>query len=100
VLPDLIQQKIIDYEIALKPHKPVRTYTVRDGASGGMELEALRELILRRAHDPRIIDYYSDNDTKDQKVIREAGWNISESFDPNHVVKLFDRKLKKYNIGS
>jgi hypothetical protein len=85
--------KILDFEIIRRAKNgDPGNY---DGSSNGMEVEALTHIIARLKSDTRIVGYVHDNDSKASKAIRDAGWNIREYFDPNHISISYERKWRK-----
>jgi hypothetical protein len=56
--------------------------------------------IQRWKEDPRIVGYVHDQDAKATKAIRDAGWQIREYIDLNHLVNSnFARLFESYNCG-
>jgi hypothetical protein len=93
VLIDTRIKKIVDFEILQKSKgKMPGNYT---GSSNGMEVEALRRLILRWRTNPLVVGCVHDSDSKASKAIRDARWQIDQFYDPNHISKSFDRKWAK-----
>ena len=89
---DASSKKVVDFEIVVK--KSGRIEGDYDGPSNGMEREALTRMIPRWKHDTRVAGYCHDNDGKTRRTIREAGWQVEEYLDRNHIMHSFD---KKYN---
>jgi hypothetical protein len=63
-----------------------------------MEVEGLRLLLPGLMCHPEIVGYCHDNDAKTSKLIRLSGWGITESLDPGHAMKSFERILGKYSL--
>jgi hypothetical protein len=93
VFVDMRLNKIVDFEIIRKTNG--KCYGDYSGSSNGMEVEALRRLILRWKNNANVTGYVHDSDSMASKAIREAEWRIDEFFDPNHISKSFDRKWAK-----
>lgn len=89
---DAASRKIVDFEIVVKRAGRIEGNYV--GPSNGMEREALTRMIPRWKHETRVVGYCHDNDGKTRRVIRDAGWDIEEYLDRNHIMHSFD---KKYN---
>jgi hypothetical protein len=90
--------KIIDYEVVRQPKRGVRGNW--EGSSQGMEVQGLKAIISRLKNNPNIAGYVHDNDSAASKAIRDAQWNITEYFDPNHVSKCYDRRWDKAPKGA
>jgi hypothetical protein len=89
VLVDSRTRRIVDFEIVTKANGFVPGNY--DGSSNGMEIAGLKVIIERWKKDTRVIGCVHDNDSKATKAIRDAGWNIEQYYDPNHVSKSFKR---------
>jgi hypothetical protein len=90
ILIDCGQKRIVDFEIVIKSKGGVAGND--RGSSNGMELEGLRNIIGRWKGDPKVKGCVHDNDSKATEAIREADWQIEQMYDPNHVVKQFERR--------
>jgi hypothetical protein len=95
ILIDCGQKRIVDFEIVLKS-KPgvVGGY---DGSSNGMELFGVQKIIQRWKGDPKVRGCVHDNDSKATKAIADADWHIEQMYDPNHIVKQFERRWNSCN---
>ena len=91
---DSSSKKVVDFEVVVK--KSARNGGDYTGPSNGMEREALRRLIPRWVEDPRVIGYCHDNDGKTRKTIKDAGWEIEEFLDKNHVMHSFDKAYNNF----
>lgn len=88
--------KVVDFEIVVKQSD--RIEGEYDEPSKGMEREAVNRMIPRWKHETCLIGYCHDNDRKTRRTIREAGWQVEEYLDCNHIMHSFDKKysdLKK-----
>jgi hypothetical protein len=93
VIIKYMTKKIVDYEIIQKANRGrPENYA---GSSSGIEVEALRRLITRWKRNPKVVGYVHDCDSKASCALREAGWDIQEFFDPNHLREAYDRKWAK-----
>jgi hypothetical protein len=90
VFVDCRTKKIVDFKIMQKLKSGLAQNF--HGFENGMELAALRELIRRWKDDPIVIGCVHDCDAKASKAIRDAGWNVTEYYDLNRIVKAFDRR--------
>lgn len=91
---DSEKRKIVDFEIVVKRSGRIEgNYT---GPSNGMEREALSRLIPRWKDDPRVVGYCHDNDGKTRRTIAEAGWQIDEYLDRNHIMHSFDKAYSTF----
>ena len=90
---DCRSQKVVDFEIVVRTRAKSGDF---DGASNAMECEGLRRMIPRWIEFGRVTAYVHDKDAKTRKVITESGWDIKEEIDPNHLMKSFRRKFKKF----
>lgn len=90
ILIDCKTKKIVDFEIVTKAkHDCPGNYV---GSPNGMELAGLKKIIERWKFDERVVGCVHDNDSKATKAIQDAQWRIDQFFDPNHVVKQFERR--------
>jgi hypothetical protein len=64
-----------------------------------MKVHALTLLIPELQLLGTIVGYIHDNDAKATKAITEKAWDITEHLDPDHSLKAFERKVKKFNEG-
>jgi hypothetical protein len=65
-----------------------------------MELAALRKIIERWKDNTKVRGCVHDNDSKATQAIKEAGWQIEQMYDPNHVVKQFERRWNSCDTRS
>jgi hypothetical protein len=93
VFIDCRSQRIVDFEIVQRPKAWCSGNY--QGSSNGMEVEGLRRLITRGKANPAVVGCVHDSDSKATKAIRDAGWDIEQYYDPNHISKCFDRKWAK-----
>jgi hypothetical protein len=94
---DCSLKKVVDFRI-LQKSKFGRPGNY-SGSSNGMEVAALRKLIVRWNGNPNIAGFVHDSDSRASKAIRDAGWHIAEWFDPNHVAKSFDTIWRSLSHG-
>jgi hypothetical protein len=64
-----------------------------------MVIAALEKLITRWKDNSTGVRCVHDCDAKASKAIRDAGGNVTESSDLNHIVKVFDGKWQKMDPG-
>jgi hypothetical protein len=97
VFVDCRTNKIVDFEIVQKPK--FRLSSNYEGSSNGMEIAALQKLITRWKDNSTGVGCVHDCDAKASKAIRDAGWNVTESSDLNHIVKALGQKWQKMETG-
>jgi hypothetical protein len=97
VLIDCRTRRIVDFEIVVMDKKGRKGNY--NGSSNGMEVFGLKAIIERWKEDPRVVGCVHDNDSKATKAIRDAGWNIEQYYDPNHVSKALKRRWDKSPHG-
>jgi hypothetical protein len=92
MLVDLNQKRIVDFAIILKPKPGVKANW--DGSPNGMELAGVKELIERWKDNENVGGIVHDNDSKATAAINAAQWKVKQWYDPNHVIKQFERCWK------
>jgi hypothetical protein len=98
ILIDCGQKRIVDFQIVTKSKCGVAGNF--RGSSNGMELAGLRKIIERWKDNTKVRGCVHDNDSKATQAIKEAGWEIEQMYDPNHVVKQFERRWNSCDTRS
>jgi hypothetical protein len=97
MLVDVQQKRIVDFDIVLKTKPGVQGDW--DGSSNGMEVRGLTRLIDRWKTNEKVGGIVHDNDSKATAAIAAAEWNVTQWYDPNHVLKQFARRWKSCQTG-